>query len=100
MKKILQLTTLGLCLIGQITAKTIFFPSGPQKFEVNLPFSVYTLPTTETKNRLPNQIIILGKEGSSIYVYEGNAQSEIKKLDATNYHALQGGFTALVYRDS
>ena len=61
-------------------AKTVFFPEGPKSFDIGIPFAVHTLP--ETKNGLPVQIAILGIEGSSISVYDGNSQKEIKRLGA------------------
>jgi len=79
MKKIYQLSILGLILLGQASAKTVFFPSGPQKFEVPLPFSVHTFPN---KNQgLPVQIAILGEESDSVYVFDGNKENTLKRLD-------------------
>lgn len=80
MNKTLKLSLLGIILSSAAFGKTIFFPTGPQKFNVTVPLSVYTTP--KTQNGLPVQLAVLGKEGDTVYVFDGNPRKEIKTLDA------------------
>ena len=76
MKKLLLI--LGVLTVGQITAKTVFFPNGPQEFNTGVPFSIYNAPSL--KKGLPVQLAVLGKDENSILVYDGN-NNRIKRID-------------------